>query len=53
MVMEMLAQLLEQKVRDGSLSLHYRCNNPVVTHLCFADDLIAFMQVDLNLLEKF
>lgn len=26
--------------------LHHRCKDPIITHLTFADDLIAFMNRD-------
>lgn len=48
MVMEILHELLKKKVQDGHYKLHYRCKDPIITHLGFADDLIAFFHGDGN-----
>lgn len=46
MVMELLSDLMKRKVMEGKYMLHSRCNKPVITHLAFADDLMAFMKGD-------
>lgn len=48
LVMEILNQILKNKVRDGAYKLHYKCKDPQVTHLCFADDLLAFFHGDAS-----
>lgn len=42
MIMEVLSKMLGKAVEEGSVSLHPLCSNPKVTHLMFADDLLAF-----------
>ena len=42
MVMEALSKTLEQASREGRIKLHPKCEEPRVTHLLFADDLLVF-----------
>jgi len=42
MIMEFLTALLISKYRDRLIKLHPKCRNPLVTNLCFADDLLIF-----------
>lgn len=46
MVMEILNSILLSKFSNKEYSLHHKCNDPQITHLCFADDLFAFFQGD-------
>ncbi|XP_013639673.1 PREDICTED: uncharacterized protein LOC106344925 [Brassica oleracea var. oleracea] len=43
MAMEALSKLLDQAVEAGGLRLHPSCQEPRVTHLLFADDLLVFL----------
>lgn len=43
MAMEALSKLLDQAVDAGDLRLHPSCQEPRVTHLLFADDLLVFL----------
>ncbi|XP_024009969.1 uncharacterized protein LOC112085166 [Eutrema salsugineum] len=42
MVMEVLSKLLENAVDNDLVRLHPQCENPRITHLLFADDLLVF-----------
>lgn len=42
MVMEVLSKILEKAVEDGKIRLHLKCEDPLITHLLFADDLLVF-----------
>ena len=41
-VMEILNKIFVQAARSGTYELHPKCADPMITHLCFADDLLAF-----------
>lgn len=41
-VMEALSKMLDAAARDGKFGLHPQCENPLLTHLLFADDLLLF-----------
>lgn len=60
LVIDMFSDIIKNAVDGGDISLHQRCADPVITHLSFADDLIAFFYGDENsargfkaVLEKF
>lgn len=42
LVMEALSKLLDAAAREGKFGLHPQCQNPLLTHLLFADDLLLF-----------
>ena len=42
MVMEVLSKILEKAVEDGKIRLYPKCEDPLITHLLFADDLLVF-----------
>uniref|UniRef100_A0A0D3CH72 Reverse transcriptase domain-containing protein n=1 Tax=Brassica oleracea var. oleracea TaxID=109376 RepID=A0A0D3CH72_BRAOL len=42
MVMEALSKFLENVVGEGKVRLHPQCEDPQITHLLFADDLLIF-----------
>ena len=42
MVMEALSKILEKAAVQGKIKLHPKCEDPKVTHLLFADDLLIF-----------
>ncbi|CAA7049989.1 unnamed protein product [Microthlaspi erraticum] len=42
LVMEALSKLLDLAGRNGEFALHPQCENPLITHLLFADDLLVF-----------
>lgn len=42
MVMEALSKFLERAVGERKIRLHLQCDNPRITHLLFADDLLVF-----------
>ncbi|XP_010527495.1 PREDICTED: uncharacterized protein LOC104804825 [Tarenaya hassleriana] len=50
--MEILTRILDRSATEGRLSLHYRCINPMITHLSFADDVMIFTQGDLSSLSE-
>ncbi|KAJ4941329.1 hypothetical protein NE237_026738 [Protea cynaroides] len=39
--------ILKAKVDEGLLSLHHRCTNPMITHLCFADEKLVLFHGDV------
>ncbi|XP_013608037.1 uncharacterized protein LOC106423221 [Brassica napus] len=43
MVMEALSKILEKAAVEGKIKLHPKCEDPRVTHLLFADDLLVFL----------
>lgn len=48
LVMDLFSQIMARAVHDGDYKLHHRCKNPVITHISFTDDLIAFMNKDID-----
>lgn len=42
MVVEALSKILETASSEGRIVLHPKCEDPKVTHLLFADDLLLF-----------
>lgn len=48
LVMELLIDSMLAHVKEGKFHLHYICKNPMMTHLAFADDVIAFLKGDLG-----
>lgn len=46
LLMELFNQIMMKSVRPGKCLLHHKCSDPQITHLSFADDLIAFMHGD-------
>lgn len=48
LLMEVFNTLMLKQVQLGFYSLHPRCKNPIVTHLCFADDLLVCMKGDVQ-----
>lgn len=42
MIMEVLSKLLGKAVDEGGMTLHPLCQEPRITHLMFADDLLVF-----------
>lgn len=42
LAMEVLSSLLEKAVEAGDIRLHPLCDDPRITHLLFADDLLIF-----------
>nr|GEW73519.1 hypothetical protein [Tanacetum cinerariifolium] len=50
LIMEVLSLLTKQKILNNSnFKFQWKCEKASLTHLCFADDLIAFSHGDLNL----
>lgn len=41
--MNVLSKLIDKAVVDRSLGYHPKCKNVQLTHLCFADDLMVFV----------
>lgn len=46
--MELCLKIMLKSVRYGNFRLYYKCEDPEITHLSFADDLIAFMAGSLG-----
>ncbi|KAF8402130.1 hypothetical protein HHK36_013082 [Tetracentron sinense] len=42
LVMQCFSSRLDLEVAEGNLVPHPRCKNPIISHLCFADDLMIF-----------
>ncbi|XP_010541224.1 PREDICTED: uncharacterized protein LOC104814739 [Tarenaya hassleriana] len=42
LVMDVLSRLLDRAVVEGRLMLPPKCRSPMVSHLCFADDILVF-----------
>lgn len=42
-----------KSVHEGKYKLHYKCEDPIITHLFFMEDLIAFMGGDIGTLIVF
>ncbi|GLT50497.1 hypothetical protein SLA2020_239800 [Shorea laevis] len=40
--MEVLSKLLDKAAAEGRISYHPKCEKVLLTHLCFADDLVIF-----------
>lgn len=40
--MNVLSKLLDKAAKDRHVGYHPRCKNAVLTHLCFADDIMVF-----------
>lgn len=45
--MQVLNGIFKAKVDEGLLSLHHRCTNPMITHLCFADEKLVLFHGDV------
>lgn len=43
MCMNMLSRRIDMAVRDRVFGYHLNCKNMMLTHLCFADDLMVFV----------
>lgn len=41
--MEVFGRLLENKYEDGSIGYHSKGNDPKISHLAFADDVMVFL----------
>ncbi|XP_026411017.1 uncharacterized protein LOC113306274 [Papaver somniferum] len=48
LLMELFNSLMLQQVQSGFYTLHPKCKDPTITHLCFADDLLVFMNEDIK-----
>lgn len=48
LAMEVFSRILAKASSNGRFSHHPRCTKLDLTHLCFADDLLLFCQVDLQ-----
>lgn len=48
LVMEILNAIISSKLQNNEYGLHHRCEDPIITHLCFADDLFAFFRGDVQ-----
>lgn len=46
--MEVFSRILAKASNNGRFSHHPRCSKLDFTHLCFADGLLLFCQVDLQ-----
>ncbi|CAA7058283.1 unnamed protein product [Microthlaspi erraticum] len=44
MVMNVLSQMLNRAAKEGTFSYHPGCEELQLTHLCFADDLLIFLE---------
>lgn len=49
--MNVLSKLLDDVARKGKIGYHPRCKNIDITHLCFADDLMIFVDGTRNSVE--
>ncbi|KAH7836205.1 hypothetical protein Vadar_033678 [Vaccinium darrowii] len=47
-VMEVLTCILKEKSNEPDFKFHWRCNQPKIINLCFADDLMLFCKGDVN-----
>lgn len=52
LVMELFVDLLKNEVLEGNFKLNYRCKDPMITHLSFVYDLIAFLNGDRHIVES-
>ncbi|CAH8262212.1 unnamed protein product [Arabidopsis lyrata] len=48
MVMNTLSLMLNKAAEDGRFSYHHNCDKAKLTHLCFADDLLIFLDGSLS-----
>lgn len=48
MVMNFLSLMLNKAVEDGLFNYHHNCDIAKLTHLCFADDLLIFLDGSLS-----
>nr|QCQ81929.1 hypothetical protein [Ammopiptanthus mongolicus] len=44
LVMEAFSGLLDSAITDGKFQFHSICRKERISHLCFADDLLSFLQ---------
>lgn len=51
LVVELFSDLLRKEVKMGNYKLYHKGKDPVITHLFFADDLIAFLNGDRAIVE--
>lgn len=42
--MNVLSRLLDKAAADRRIGFHPKCKNVQITHLCFADDIMVFIQ---------
>lgn len=47
--MNCLSLLLKEAASSGNLGYHDRCNTSKLTHLCFADDLLIFIDGSISI----
>ena len=47
-VMEVLTCILKEKSNEPDFKFHWRCNQPKIINLCFADDLMLFCKGDVK-----
>lgn len=50
--MNCLSLMLDQEARTGRLSYHHNCRKTKLTHLCFADDLLVFIDGSLDSVQR-
>ena len=50
--MNCLSQMLNKEVVEGFFSYHHQCSRTKLTHLCFADDLLMFLDCSLASLQR-
>ena len=47
LVMEILSRILAEKASHPAFKFHWRCDQPKIVNLCFADDLMIFCKGDV------
>lgn len=60
MAMDVLSEQLDAATRSGQFTPHPKCNEPLITHLSFADDVLIFvdgtsqsLEAILEILDRF
>lgn len=51
LVIELFVGLLKREALPGNFQLHYICKDPMIAHLSFVDNLIAFLNGDRLIVE--
>lgn len=47
-IMDALSQLLHYNIQRGTFTYHWKCDKLRISHLCFADDLLIFLNGDVD-----
>lgn len=48
LVMELFTYIMHKSLSEGKYKIHYKCEDPAITHLYFTDELTTFLRGDLE-----